>query len=598
MIEKLFDAKKRLSMTAKYDFLRENFLASGMNDFVVVDYYASTKSCMKDTYHQYDSSEKHVYSFLTDIETLDESILDFSDVHEEKCCQYLSREDAFPSFGWERGDQNEREDYYERIGGHHRLFPGQIYPLTYHREFNTNKFDARGKYNVIEICEDFRHFHGLYPKGIDVGPVDKYYKETELNIEESVVVVVDKLKSEEKQSVTSRGDIIEDYDEGYCEVKIRKQDLFRYLHYTQRALIVQFEFGENIRYSFEELDEIEEVKLDSNFQLKGNEFCKIQGAVKYGTNHGSVSWSILKGLAILLPPPMGDGYSQQDAVKFCVGLDNRGNEKYLVLDDNWMCLSLEEKTKDIYFNSAMLDHFYENNGSEYIIYDRFDDRSPPLDRDILICSSDEYQFKIPLSFHNDDVVYCSVEELGRPKKDLLHFQKYNIPLPSISERNTRFRDLEVSLKQAYYSCRREILNLSDGENESSFLKEIRIPQKVDQKCFDRLILQIVKLLIEGIKKENFGNFVRENSKNGKPYKWEKMGTIDALAVLFRELVEEGWEKHIDFLRALQNYRNMVAHAKPENWTGSLKNIDVSTSDLRGGLAKIFEKSISFLQVLK
>ncbi len=120
-----------------------------------------------------------------------ESVLDFSDVHDEKCCQYLIREDAFPSYGSVTGDGRDEEYYYERIRGHHRSFPGQIYPLTYHREFNTNRFDTRGKYNVIEICEDFRHFHGLYPKKMDVEHIKKYFKETELNTEELIVIVRD-----------------------------------------------------------------------------------------------------------------------------------------------------------------------------------------------------------------------------------------------------------------------------------------------------------------------------------------------------------------------------------------------------------------------
>ena len=579
-MEKLSDAKKRLSMSKKYDFLRTNYLESEMNDFVVVDHFSQMESPGSPTGSKW--SKKHVYSFFTDIETLDESILDFSDIHDEKCCQYLSREDAFPSYGLVTGDGRDGKYYYERIRGHHKFFPGQIYPLTYHREFNTNRFDTRGKYNTIEICEDFRHFHGLYPKGTGVEPVKKYFKETELNTEELIVEGKNK--------------------DDYCKVKIRKQDLCRYLHYTQRALVVQFEFNEDTTYSFADLDKIEDVKLEDNFPLTGNKFCKIQGAIKYENgNRGfgtSISWSLLQGLAILLPPPMGDGYSQQEPIRFCIGLDDRGNKEYLDLDDNWWCLSLEKKTKNVYFESSILDHFYENNGSEYIIYDRFDDR-PLSYRDILICSPDEYQLQIPLSFRNDDVVYCQVEELGMPHKLLLFFQRHNIPPPSINERNTRFRDLEVSLKEAYYSRRREILNLSEGENESSFLKEIRISQKVDQKCFDRLVLQLVKLLIEGIKKENFGKFVRKKSKNGKPYKWKKIEKIDALAILFRELnFDEEWKKHIAFLKSLQEYRSTsAAHAKPENWKDSLKKLGVSTDDLRGGLATIFEKSKSFLEFL-
>ncbi len=577
-MEKLSDAKKRLSMSKKYDFLRTNYLESEMNDLVVVDHFSQMESPGLPTESKW--SKKHVYSFFTDIKTLDESLLDFSDVHDQKCCQYLSRKDAFPSYGSVTRGGRDEEDYYERIGGHHRSFSGQIYPLTYHREFNTNRFDTRGKYNVIEICEDFRHFHGLYPKGIDVEPVDKYYKETELNTEELIAVVRD--------------------DGDCCEVKIRKQDLCRYLHYTQRALVVQFRFDEDTTYSLADLD-----KIEDNFPLTGNEFCKIQGAIKYGNDKlrfgTSASWSLLQGLAILLPPPMGDGYSQEEAIKFCVGLDDRGNKEYLDLDDNWWCLSLEEKTKDVYFDSSILDHFYENNGSEYIIYDRFDDRSPSY-RDILICSPDGYQFQIPLSFHNDDVVYCSVEQLGMPKKLLYLFQSYNIPPPSVSERNTRFRDLEVSLKKAYYSLRDwrpDIINLSGGEDESIFFKQIRIPRKVDQICFDRLALQLVKLLIEGIQTVNFVSFVSKNSQTGEPYKWEKIGKIDALAILFKELeFNEEWKKHIAFLKSLQEYRSSsAAHAKPENWKDSHKKLGVSTDDLRGGLATIFEKSKSFLEFL-
>ena len=581
-MEKLSDAKKRLSMSEKYDFLRKNYLESKMNDFVVVDHFSQIESPGLRTGSKW--SKKHVYSFLTDIKNLDESLLDFSDVHDQKCCQYLSREDAFPSYWMETENDGTEEYYYERIRGPRprRFSSGQIYPLTYHREFNTNRFDTRGKYNVIEICEDFRHFHGLYPKGIDVEHVDKYFKEAELNTEELIAVVTD--------------------DDDCCEVKIRKQDLCRYLHYTQRALIVQFRFDEDTRYSFAELDKIKDVKLKGNFPLIGNEFCKIQGAFKYGNdNCSSTSWSLLQGLAILLPPPMADGYSQQEAIRFCVGLDDRGEEEDLEIDDNWWCLPLEKKLKRVYFDSSVLDHFYENNGSEYRIYDRFDDRSP-LSRDILICSPDEYQFQTPLSFHNDDVVYCSVEELGMPKKLLLHFQRYNVPPPSMNDRDTSFRDLEVSLKEAYYNLRGwrpYIINLSGGEDESIFFKQIRIPRKVDQIYFDRLALHLVKLLIEGIQTVNFVKFVRKNSQTGKPHKWENIGKIDALSILFKEWeCDEGGKKHTDFLKSLQKYRSSsAAHAKPENWEELLKELGVSTDDLRGGLATIFKKSIYFLESL-
>ena len=181
-MEKLSDAKKRLSMSEKYDFLRKNYLESEMNDFVVVDHFSQIESPGLRTGSKW--SKKHIYSFLTDIKNLDESLLDFSDVHDQKCCQYLSRKDAFPSYWMETENDGAEEYYYERIRGPRprRFSSGQIYPLTYHREFNTNRFDTRGKYNVIEICEDFRHFHGLYPKGIDVEHVDKYFKEAEFGV--------------------------------------------------------------------------------------------------------------------------------------------------------------------------------------------------------------------------------------------------------------------------------------------------------------------------------------------------------------------------------------------------------------------------------
>ena len=587
-MEKLSDAKERLRMNARYDFLTRNYLASEMNDFVVVDHFSQTGVPARG---QEKWSKKDVYSFFIDVDDLDKSILDFSNVHDQNCRQYLSRANAFPFFDVIEGGQEKKEDYYQKIK--HHTFPAQqIYPFTYHREFNTNTFDTRGKYNVIEVCEDFRHFHGLYPKN-NVNNVEKYFKETDLNTEEEVAVVKN--------------------DDDYWEVKIKKQDLCRYLHYTKRALIIQFHFYEETKYSFAELDEAEEVKLESDFPLKGNDFCEIQGAIKYGNDHHwghPSSWSLLAGLAILLSPPMGDSYGDREAIRFrfCIGLDNIGNKEYLDLDDNWWKLPLEEKTKSVYFDSSVLDHFYENNGSEYIIYDQFDDECPPLYRDILICSPDEYQFSIPLSFHNDDVVYCDIENLGRPKKELFYFQRYNIVPPSIYDMNTSFRDSEISLKEAYYWLRDRrpyMIKLSEGEDESLFFKKIRIPRKVSQEYFDRLIHHLTKLLIEGIQTVNFDDIVNKKSQNGEPYERKKKskdnaGKINALATLFRklELIEPEGKKHIAFLNSLKNYRNTsVAHAKPEDWRKSLEELEVVTNDLKGGVATIFEKSKSFLHFL-
>ena len=307
---------------------------------------------------------------------------------------------------------------------------------------------------------------------------------------------------------------------------------------------------------------------------------------------------------------MGYSYDEQEAIRFrfCIGLDNRGNKEYLDLDDNWWKLPLKKKTKSVYFDSSVLDHFYENNGSEYIIYDQLDDERPPLYRDILICSPDGYQFSIPLSFHNDDVVCCDIENLGMPKKVLFQFQRYNIAPPSIHDINTPFRDSEISLKKAYYwlrDLRPYMIKLSEGEDESIFFKKIRIPQKVSQECFDRLIHHLTKLLIEGIQAVNFGDIVRKSSQNGKPYEWEKMGKnnegkINALAILFKELefIESEGKAHIAFLKSLKNYRNTsVAHAKPEDWRKSLEELGVTTNDLKGGAATIFGKSKSFLHFL-
>ena len=145
-----------------------------------------------------------------------------------------------------------------------------------------------------------------------------------------------------------------------------------------------------------------------------------------------------------------------------------------------------------------------------------------------------------------------------------------------------------------------MIKLSEGEDESLFFKKIRIPRKVSQECFDRLIHHLTKLLIEGIQTVNFGDIVSENSQNGKPYEWEKMGKIDALAVLLKELefIEPEGKEHIDFLKSLQKYRSTsVAHAKPEDWRKSLEELGVTTNDLRGGVATIFEKSKSFLHFL-
>ncbi len=67
-MEKLSDAKKRLSMSEKYDFLTKNYLESEMNDFVVIDHFSQMESPGLPTESKW--SKKHVYAFFTDIETL------------------------------------------------------------------------------------------------------------------------------------------------------------------------------------------------------------------------------------------------------------------------------------------------------------------------------------------------------------------------------------------------------------------------------------------------------------------------------------------------------------------------------------------------
>ena len=63
-------------------------------------------------------SQKDVYSFFVDVDDLDESILDFGNIHDQNCRQYLSREDACPFFGEVMEGGREEEDYYQKIKHH------------------------------------------------------------------------------------------------------------------------------------------------------------------------------------------------------------------------------------------------------------------------------------------------------------------------------------------------------------------------------------------------------------------------------------------------------------------------------------------------
>jgi len=445
-----------------------------------------------------------------------------------------------------------------------------IEPLVFDRCFYGMKPDYK------ELSEEFRLFHRLYHDRQS----DQYIKIDDDGNETIVAVVEPK------------------------RIQIRLKELRQFLAIKEMHLAILFDCREHSPMTLEELS-LTEGRGDHR-----------EGLVCWGLNYGDFggigshqAFSRLFGKRLIEPLPKDKsgmwGFADEEPKKyvdFILGVDDDGNEVSHTSDPDSLANNFGANTgapsyqTPVSFRKEVLDKYYQQPG-KYNVSDG-----------VLGCG---YLWNMYVDNHHDNKVCAWLGDLGRdlPYEDQLHWRSHNIASPDgVSETYyqrqmlAQFTDSEQPehLFQLKYGelakeCTdvlgwRLLLPLST-EDEHHF-QCIRIPATDEQRDFDELVLGLTKILIDSLNEKSLNGLIPKDKLVGVK------GSISRLELALGECGVEGAEKHIQFLRNLQNLRSSgSAHRKGNNYRKIATEFGVDSQNLRSVYRGILGRALDELDFL-
>ena len=132
-----------------------------------------------------------------------------------------------------------------------------------------------------------------------------------------------------------------------------------------------------------------------------------------------------------------------------------------------------------------------------------------------------------------------------------------------------------------------------AQEDFHYLKAIRIPSTDEQKDFDDLVLALSKILIDSLNEKELNKLIPDSEGI------EVKGGLSRLERALQVCGFSGYEKHIQFLRNLQNLRSAgTAHRKGNNYQKIAKEFNVTNQSLPAVFEGILILSIKFLDFLE
>jgi hypothetical protein len=191
-------------------------------------------------------------------------------------------------------------------------------------------------------------------------------------------------------------------------------------------------------------------------------------------------------------------------------------------------------------------------------------------------------------------------------KEQKYWRSYNIPPDGhISKtaflrwKEVQFVDPEISdllFKNRFSHFQEDWLNkfgwslFKDLKNEDShYLKTLRIPLIEDQKEFDEQVLSLVKVLIDSINEKEIGKEIE---------KIEKEQGISKLDRYLRKKEFRECDKVIEFLRNLQDLKDGVSHRKGTKYKRGATYFKLETNGFVGTFDAILKQGILLLGDLR
>lgn len=448
----------------------------------------------------------------------------------------------------------------------------RIKPLVIYREF----YGMRENY--LEISEEFRLFHRLFHDRKQ----DQYIKIDDSGEEHLVVTVKPK------------------------RIEIRLQEIQQFLAIKEMHLAVMFDCREHSPRSLHDLGIQEGEGEKHRDELSAY-------TVGYGDLDGLADghgFSRLLGKRLFRPfPKEKSGFwgfahrEEKKAVDFIIETDEHGDE--ITNSSNSDRLSnyfganpgKPNYLTPVHFRKEVLNKYYQQP-SKYSVEDGY-----------LRCGS---LWGMMVDNHHVDRVVAWLGDLGRdlPYEEQLHWRSFNIP-PSGGVSKTFYKrqilaefadsdQPEHVFKYQYRdfseTCKKELgwpFLLPLAKEDAHFLEVVHVPATDEQKDFDELILGLTKILIDSLNEKKLNHFIPASDIS------EIKGSIARLERVLSAKGVEGFEKHIKFLRDLQNLRSSsTAHRKGSNYQKIAAELEIDSQSLRMVFEGILVKGIGFLKFLE
>ena len=436
----------------------------------------------------------------------------------------------------------------------------------------------------LEICEEFRHFHGLYHDR----QAEKYLKIDE-DLAEVVVAIVEPK-----------------------HVRIRLREILEWLVLKEMRLSIQFRCWERSERSPE--------KLGLNpAELKG-------GGSAWDTLHSGplICWrhsysdsrglrnyqvdSYLAGKRLIEPLPKSEsgyvGFSappKRRYVEFIVNVhgDESTCDPEKLNDFSGVNPDAPFHLTPIHFSKQVLDKYY-HEPNKYTVKDSRVETS---------------WWSMKIDNHAQDKVRVMFGDLCHlPYTEQLHWRVHNI-LPEGEVSETFFRrnvqgewassdQPDLLFKQHYELLRRacdeclgwQLLKLL-GSGDAYRLQRIRVPVVEEESHFKDLVSDLTSVLIDGsLNEKRLKDLIpvaqRKEVKRG-------INLLES-ALTLRGIA--GSEKHICFLRSLWDLRATRSSAHPEirddkRYERAAKHFGLDDLHRREAFAKILERAVEFLEFL-
>ena len=435
-----------------------------------------------------------------------------------------------------------------------------------------------------EICEEFRHFHGLYHDR----EKDRYLKIDE-DMEEVVIATVEPK-----------------------HVQIRLKEICQWLALKEMYLSIQFRCWERSEHAPEELRfNPAELKEGGNAWTtlhSGKLICwrhsysDIRGIGKYQMD------SCLEGKHLIEPLPKSESgyveFSPPPKRRYVEFIFNVHGDKYTCDPEKLNDLSRENPEAPfhltpVHFSKQVLDRYY-HEPNKYTVKDS---------------SVGTSWWSVKIDNHAQDKVRVMFRDLCRlPYTEQLHWRVHNIP-PEDGVSETSFRrdvlgewassdQPDLLFKQRYELLQRACdeclgwqLLKPLGSGDAYRLQRIRVPAVEEESHFKDLVSDLTSVLIDGsLNEKRLKDLIpvaqRKEVKRG-------INLLES-ALTLRGIA--GSEKHICFLRSLWDLRATRSSAHPEirgdkRYERAAKHFGLDDLHRREGFAKILEQAVEFLEFL-